>query len=276
MRLLEDYDVTRAHMAAPYVLAEWEKRGARYWRGAFLNPFVGAIIPLLGCLAFGWPSGLVLLALTVDVAMLWICDIAKMMLAPSCVEEERAHHDEAGDVLAVIHALNSRDVIRDLPLARYRLTCRAAVLHGYERSTVADRTSSCLFSCSSDWPLAVIFPYAVPLAAGGACCASASRAADLACAPSGRRRPELRQAGIQTWHRSRGFTQPPVVRRREYDASAVDPSAFALIISFGLHLAVAGVATLQDFAIAAPAHGTARVRRARSERLRERVRQING
>lgn len=104
-RPLEPHDVTRAHLAAPHVLEAWQTRTARHWRNAFLGPVIGSLVPLAGCLVLGWTPGMVLLALTTDVATLWLCDAMKWVLARSRVEEERAHHQEAGDVLAVIHAL---------------------------------------------------------------------------------------------------------------------------------------------------------------------------
>lgn len=42
--LLTELEVTRAHIAAPHVLAAWEARDAYYWRRVHLGFLVGAAV----------------------------------------------------------------------------------------------------------------------------------------------------------------------------------------------------------------------------------------
>jgi len=122
--LMTERDVTRAHIAAPHVLKAWEARDAHHWRGVFLSLGVGAVVPLLGCLVLGWSPKLLVLALTLDVVVLWFCEALKGVLAYRRVAEERAHHDEAADVLAVIDGLErprlppNRDLFAPTPKGR--------------------------------------------------------------------------------------------------------------------------------------------------------------
>jgi hypothetical protein len=104
-RPLTEHDVARAHIAAPHVLASWEARDAAYWRSVFLGLMVGATFPVLGCVVLGWTSGPLLLVVVLDVLVLVFCDAIKGLLAAQRAAQERAHQDEAAEVLAVIAAL---------------------------------------------------------------------------------------------------------------------------------------------------------------------------
>lgn len=122
--LMSEHDLTRAHIAAPHVLEAWLARDAYHWRGVFLSLGIGAIVPLLGYLVLGWPAKLLFVALTLDAVVLWLCEALKGVLAYRRVAEERAHHDEAADVLAVIEGLDrprlppNRDLFAATPKAR--------------------------------------------------------------------------------------------------------------------------------------------------------------
>lgn len=106
--LLTEIDVTRAHIAAPYVLAAWEARDANYWRRVYLGFLVGAAVPLVGCFALQWSVAVVLAAIVLDVFVQWTCDFLKPVLAYDRVQQEQAHADEAAEVEAVIDALRRR------------------------------------------------------------------------------------------------------------------------------------------------------------------------
>lgn len=129
--LLTEQDVLRAHIAAPHVLASWEARDARHWRGVFLGLGLGAVLPLAGCLLLDWPPGVLVVALTLDVVALWLGEALKGALAYLRVAEERTHHEEAADVLAVIEGLERptlpprRDLLAPRPRARLHVS-RAA------------------------------------------------------------------------------------------------------------------------------------------------------
>ncbi len=283
-RLLEERDVARAHIAVPYVLSEWETRGVRYWRSAFLSPFVGAIVPLVGCVVLGWTPGLVLLALTVDVAMLWVCDAAKTLLAGSRMDEERAHLDDAGDVLAVIRALERprlpahRDLLAPTPRRKLYVSGMPSDLHNPSDARVLiGVVLFCLVLFGIG--IVVIFPHVVPwLLAGAALRVGVSVWRTLRARRETGPRPELLpEAGIPTFALALAL-YPSFLFLASFNVStgAIGNQGLALIL-LGSHLSVAGiVATLALHRIH---RATAQLRAfaARDlEQLKQRVRQING
>lgn len=283
-RPLEEVDVTRAHLAAPHVLAPWETRGEHHWGAAFLSPLLGALVPLTGCLVLGWTPGLVLLALTADVAALWLCDSVKWLLARVRVEEERAQHDEAGDVLAVIHALctprrpTNRDLLASSPQPR---------LHVSPLPSHIDPASDRPVMIGMTLFVVVLFAFLVamtmPDVAPWLAAAAALRLAVCifrtlrARHDPGPRLDLLPEAGIRTAALFLAlYPSALVLLKLEPDLAAIGRENLALLL-LGLHLVVAmGVAAL----------GLHRIRRA-TEHMREfaasdldpmkqRVRQING
>jgi hypothetical protein len=286
LRLLDQHDVARAHIAAPHVLEAWETRGVRYWRSAFLSPFVGAIVPLVGCVVLGWTPGLVLLALTVDVATLWLGEVMKTLLARSRVDEERAHHHEAGDVLAVIHALERprlpthRDLLAQAPTPRRRLYVSALPSTMHDPS---DRPG--FIGITLLWVglfallVAMTQPELAPwLLASAALRLSVSVLRTLRARRDPGPRPELlSEAGIPTAALLLAlYPSVLLMMKLSIDIGTIGRQNLALLL-LGLHLLVAGgLATL----------GLRRIRRATTElrafvardleQLNQRVRQING
>ena len=282
-RLLEEHDVVRAHLAAPMVLAEWEARGARHWRRAFLTPVTGTVMPLVGCLLLEWSPGLVLLALTVDVAMLWLCDAAKGLLARSRVDEERAHLDEAGDVLAVIDALHeprlpsNRDLLAPMPRRRLYLAALPSTLHDpSDRPLFIGVTL--MFCVLFGAIIVIVAGKAWPwLVAGAALRFGFSTLLTLRASRDAGPRPELLpEAGIPTATLFLAlYPSFLVLAGLDLDLTAIGRHNLALIL-IGLHLLVAsGIAML----------AIRRIRRATVQlrafvgrdlaQLKQRVRQIN-
>jgi hypothetical protein len=283
-RLLEQRDVARARIAAPHVLGEWEARGSRFWRGAFVSPFVGAIVPLVGCLVLGWTPGLVLLALTADVAVLWVCDAVKRLLARSRVDEERAHHDEAGDVLAVIHALRrprlplGRDLLARTPRRRLYVSALPSHLDRPQDRQALIGVTFFLFVLFAFF-VAMTSAHAVPLLLAGAtlrlgvCVLRTMRARR----DSGPRPDLLPEAGIPTLSLMLALYPAFVVLAGlDIDTSAIGSQGLALC-ALSLHLVVAGVISALGIRYVHRATTELRAFVARDPtQLEERLRRING
>lgn len=129
-RLLTEHDVVRAHIAAPHVLAVWQRRDAHFWRLTAWHFAIGAAIPAIGCFLLGWSVSEALLALGLDLAALWVADALKPLLAYRRVREEKEHRIEAAMIKAVIEAMRrrrypsllQRDVFGPRPFSGYYLS----------------------------------------------------------------------------------------------------------------------------------------------------------
>ena len=284
VRLLEEHDVTRAHIAAPHVLAAWQAHDARYWRSTFFSLALGAAVPLLGCLLLGWTPGVMLAALTADVMALWLCDGLKQVLASHRVEEERAHQAEAYDVLAVIRALErprrptQRDLLAPAPRPQLYLSVAAGgAMSSWDRKVMYGLA---LFLMSL---VALVIAVSVPAAAPWLFAAAVLRVGLSALRTlrarrdSGPRPDLLPESGIPTMalylavYPAVMFCLVFDVKFREFEAQGL------ALVMLGLHVAIAGwLAWL----------GVRRVRRTEEdlrafaardrEQLRARVRQVNG
>jgi hypothetical protein len=283
-RLLSEHDVTRAHIAAPHLLIAWETRDARHWRRTFWNLLLGAAIPLLGCLLLQWPPTTLLVALLLDLQVLWLGDALKPLLAPRRAREERAHEDEAADVMAVVEALRrprqpvGRDLLAAAPQAGFyvgRLRERFDPPWVRAMGALLLATLPVLSLIGVWWLAPDAFPWLLAgatLRLGGSALSTLRAGRD-----PGPRAELLAEADTPTlallavWFPA--LLVAPLVERW---AASLEPQSLALLLLLAYLLAAAGVAAL----------GLRRVRRfaadlrafiARDrEQLRQRVRQVNG
>lgn len=283
-RPLEAGDVTRAHLAAPQVLESWQARTARHGQSAFLGPALGAVVPLIGCFVLGWTPGVVWLALAADVVTLWLCDAVKWMLARDRVRAERAQHDQAGDVLAVIDALRTPR----LPRRRDRLESPLKpqwLLSSLPSSLLAPSerpagVAAIVFGVLVFWVvIAATLPHLVPWLA----CAAALRL--LVCVIRTRRarrdpgsRPELLpEAGVPTLVLCLAlYGSFLILTKFDPDPALIGSDDLAALI-LGLHLVIAIAVGMLGWRRIRGAT-TALRRFAAQDRvsLTQRVRQING
>lgn len=107
-RALTEHDVLRARGLGADVLAHWRDGERAHAQRAIFNFTTAGLVPLFGCLVLGWSTSLVGIAVSLDVATVWLCDLLALLLAREQVGYQLDWFEKVDQIVHVARALWSR------------------------------------------------------------------------------------------------------------------------------------------------------------------------